>query len=806
MQKRFNLSRLWRFALCLAAAAAVWPAGTYAQGEEAENAETTLSPYFFVETDDPTIDALPLKRTNVDISIAGVMARVRVTQVYENRGEKPLEAIYVFPGSTRAAVFAMRMRIGDRTIEANIRERERAQQEYEEAKEEGKSVTLLQQHRPNVFQMSVANIMPGDTIEVELDYVELLTPEDGVYEFVYPTVVGPRYSKTPAEDAPPEDEFVESPYLHEGDTGNIEFSIKASIQSGIPIKEVSSPSHQISVAMDEGATKAGVAAEEGAAAGTKDFILRYNLRGGEIETGGLLYAAEDEKFFLVMVEPPARVEEAEIPPREYQFVIDVSGSMRGFPLETSKAMMRRLLSRLRPSDRFNIITFAGASTVFYDEPLAAEAENIERAIADIDKLTGAGGTNLDDALARVFALPRHEEALARSCVVLTDGYVSFELEVFDLIRNNLRESNLFAFGIGSSVNRFLIEGMARAGMGEPFVVTKPEEAEASMERFANYIKEPVWSQLSVDYGGLDAYAIEPPSPPDVFTQRPVILFGKYRGEANATISVSGHTAAASGAKSVVLDPSMEDPANEALRYLWARHRIQTLSDYENLRRDEERKQEIVDLGLKYNLLTQYTSFIAVDTTVRNEGGESETVEQPLPLPEGVEDSAVGGGATTVNRFGIHLSRSAAPQLRKLQSLGYAGGMIISSATLAAEPQAADQADGIAAEAVVTGIEDGTTLRVMTGGRVVNIRLLCIEPPQPGTEARKAMMQWLRTRLLGQTIRLVLEEGESWPERPETVEAYAFLGGMNINAELARQGWAKYAPARPNHRFREQFAN
>jgi Ca-activated chloride channel family protein len=212
---------------------------------EADGAERTLSPYFFVRGDGAT-EQLPLKGTDVAVNIAGVIADVRVTQRYRNEGQNPIEAEYVFPGSTRAAVYGLTMTLADRRVVAEIREKEQARAEYQAAKSQGKSAALLEQHRPNVFKMNVANILPGDDIVVELRYTELIVPTDGTYEFVYPTVVGPRYV-SPAEQAAPApgEGWQASPYLPQGVEPTGEFRLKVSLNSAIPLKQTASPSHRV---------------------------------------------------------------------------------------------------------------------------------------------------------------------------------------------------------------------------------------------------------------------------------------------------------------------------------------------------------------------------------------------------------------------------------------------------------------------------------------------------------------------------------------------------------------------------------
>lgn len=602
--------------------------------------DETLSPYFSVESDDPEVDALPLKHTAATVDLAGVIADVTVEQVYVNEGQRPLEATYIFPASTRAAVYAMTMQIGDRTLQADVREREQARQAYEQAKKEGRSASLLEQQRPNVFQMNVANILPGDTINVTLRYTEHLVPEAGTYEFAYPTVVGPRYSNQPADTAPPDEQWVENPYLHEGEAPTYTFDLNATLSAGMPIQQVASPSHEVDVRFADSTQATVSLAPSDEKGGNRDFILRYRLSGGQIETGLLLHEGEDENFFLMMMQPPERVSPEQVPPREYIFVVDVSGSMRGFPLDVSKALLRDLIAPLRPQDRFNVLLFAAGSQVWAEESQSATADNVQRALQFIDRQHGGGGTELVRALERAMALPKAEGA-SRSIVVATDGYVSFEREAFDTIRDHLDEANVFAFGIGSSVNRFLIEGMARVGMGEPFVVTDRTEAEAKAARFRRYISTPTLTQIRAQFEGFEAYDIEPPHLPDLFAERPVVLFGKWRGTPDGQIVVRGKNGEDAFTKTLEVSRYASTTAHDALRYLWARSRINLLSDYQQLRRDEETAQEVTDLGLKYNLLTAYTSFVAIDTEVRADGERVVTVKQPLPLPEGVPNTAVG---------------------------------------------------------------------------------------------------------------------------------------------------------------------
>ena len=605
----------------------------------AADADRTLSPYFFVQGGDPAVDKLPLKGTRADVQISGVIARVKVTQTYANEGTKPIEAVYVFPGSTRSAVFGMQMKIGDRVIVAQIQKREAARQMYEQARREGRSASLLEQQRPNVFQMNVANIMPGDTIEVELQYTELMNQEEGVYEFVYPGTVGPRYTEATEETAGPRDRFTQTPYLRQGEGAPYDWDLGVKLAAGVPIHNIVSPSHKLDTTID--GSNADVRLADGEKGGDRDFVLQYKLNGDAISTGALLFPGDDENFFLMMMQPPRAVADAAVPPREYVFIMDVSGSMRGFALDIAKGLLADIFTGLRSEDRFNVMMFSGGSRVLSPRSLPATQENLEAANRALSGENGGGGTRILPALKRALQMPA-TPGMSRTFVVITDGFVSVEAETFDLIQKNLNEANLFAFGVGRNVNRHLVEGMARAGMGEPFVALGAEDARTQARKFQRYIASPALTGIEVAFDGFRAYDVEPRAVPDLFAQRPIVVFGKYRGAARGEIVVTGTNGQGRFRQAVNVASAREDAGNDALRYLWARHRIARLADNNLLSNSDARVKEVTDLGLKYNLMTAYTSFIAVDSAVRNEDGNSTTVNQPLPLPSGVTDAAVGG--------------------------------------------------------------------------------------------------------------------------------------------------------------------
>lgn len=607
--------------------------------ETVGEADKTLAPYFLVQGD-PSVDQLPLKDTRVDVSVSGVIADVKVRQIYRNEGVRPINASYVFPASTRAAVYAMRMQLGNEIIVAKIKEREQAKKEFEKAKEEGKSASLLEQQRPNVFSMSLANIMPQEQVEIELRYTELLIPTDNVYEFVFPTVVGPRYA-SPGTTNSKTDSFVQTPYQHQGQKPASELHITTRIAAGLPIYDISCPSHKVFPQWQSNGVAQLQLDDSDPFQGNRDFIVRYRLAGDQIASGLLLFQGADENFFLYMAQPPQRVATESIPPREYIFVVDVSGSMEGFPLNTSKRLLRDLIGKLQPTDLFNVVLFAGDSTLLSPQSLEANPQNIAKAIALLEQQRGSGGTELLAAMQQAMSLPR-QEGISRSLLLVTDGFVAGEQGVFDHIRNNLNRCNVFAFGIGTSVNRYLIEGVAKAGMAEPFIVTEEGEAAGVADKFREYVQSPVLTDIQVRANGFDIYDVNPTQFPDLFAQRPIIMFGKWRGPVTGTFELTGKNSQGVFTSQVNVASTQIDEANSALRYLWARSRIAELSDYADYKDQDANQKAITELGLKYNLLTRYTSFIAVREVVTNPTGSAQDVNQPLPLPLRVSELAVGG--------------------------------------------------------------------------------------------------------------------------------------------------------------------
>ncbi len=680
--------------------------------EESEE-DKLLAPYFIIQgtgDDASSVEHFPLRSTDVVTNINGVIAETYVTQTYVNEGDTPINASYVFPASSGVVIHGMTMVIGNEKITAQIKEKEEAKVEYEESKSEGKSASLMEQKRPNVFTMDVANIMPGDTVDIELHYTELIAPRENTYEFVFPTVVGPRYAPpavsgdgedssvsgnsgnstvsggdnaggnngssndSGADDgssdgigaddsksggtgtegdksgsSPDDDDWVASPYLAGGVTPPGDYNITVNLSTGVPIAEVSSKTHAIRINKPDDSTAQITLADPDDYAGNRDFILKYKLTGEEIQSGLVLSGgqaanglSQAENFFMLTIQPPERFEPEDIPPREYIFVLDVSGSMFGYPLDTAKELIHDLVTNLNETDTFNLILFANESAMLSPESLPATARNIKAATRMIDKQEGGGGTSLLPALEDAIALPKKDDT-ARSIVIITDGYISNESDVISCITDNMDSASFFSFGIGSSVNDYLIKQIAGCGLGESFIVTDSEDAAESAADFRTYIEAPLLTDIAITYRGFEVYDVEPSVPSILYAAQPIVLFGKWRGKPSGTITVTGKAGEEEYVQEIPVGNVTVDMEGEAIRYLWARTHLDRIAGYGSIRNDESVKDEITQLGLEYNMITPYTSFVAVSEMIRNTEGESTDVDQALPLPQRVSGLAVGGG-------------------------------------------------------------------------------------------------------------------------------------------------------------------
>ena len=639
----------------------------------------------------------PLKHTDVQAEVSGFLARVKVTQEFVNPSTDKVEAIYTFPLPQNAAVSDMTMKVGGRTIQGLIKKREEAQQLYQQAVQAGHTAALLDQERPNIFTQSVGNIPPGAGVKVEISYIEVLKYDDGGYEFVYPMVVGPRYIPgnptgqqaggwSPDTDQVPDASRITPPvagvhYGKKGTRAGHDISLAVKLDAGVTIKDMQSPTHDIDKQLPTAHT-AEVKLRSENEIPNRDFVLRYQVAGGKIEDallttsqvqktsrdtngGGTETIAMPDGYFTFILQPPDRVRDEDANPRELIFVLDTSGSMSGFPIETAKKVMKRAIEHMRPQDTFNLVTFAGDTRVLFPQPVIASAANIAQATAFLSGQQGGGGTEMmkairvalgDDGSDVVQCKPYEDCAVniarapqqngLRIVCFMTDGYVGNDMQIIGAIQGH-PNARVFSFGIGSSVNRFLLDKMAETGRGEAEYVLNPNEADEAADRFYERVHTPVLTDISVDWHNLPVTDVMPQKPLDLFTAKPLILTGRFTQGARGTITLHGNRAGKPYEREIKVDLPMANTANQALAQLWARTKIDTLMarDWNGMQQGNPQgdlKQQITDLGLRYKLMTQFTSFVAVEEQTVVEGGRTRTIQVPVEMPQGVSPEGVFG--------------------------------------------------------------------------------------------------------------------------------------------------------------------
>lgn len=602
--------------------------------------------------------ACPLKHTDVKAEISGFIARVTVTQQFENPSEEKIEAVYTFPLPDKAAVDDMTIKAGDRVIKAKIKRREEARAIYEAARAKGNVAGLLDQERPNIFTQSVANIAPGAKVTVQISYVETLKFDEGAYEFSFPMVVGPRYIPRQVTDAP----RIAPPVAAKGERAGHDISLEVKLDAGVPIEKLRSVTHDVAIDAPS-STTAVIRLKDKAVIPNKDFVLHYDVSGAKIQDAVLAHNTGQDGYFTLMLTPPERFTVEDVTPKELVFVLDTSGSMSGFPIEKAKETMKLALEGLYPRDTFNLITFSGDTHVLFPAPVPATRENLDKAQQFLAARQGLGGTEMMKAIIAALE-PSGKQDHIRIVCFMTDGYVGNDFEIISEIQKH-KNARIFVFGIGNSVNRFLLDNMAREGRGEVEYVGLNDDGSAAARRLHERMRNPLLTDIRIDFSGVEVSDVYPERIPDLFSAKPVILTGRYARAGSGTVRLRGTMSGKPFERTMTVSLPASEPRHNVLRSLWARQRIGDLMsrDYAGLQRgnvEPQLKEQITQLGLDYRLVTQFTSFVAVEETTVIEGGEPRRVEVPVEMPEGVSHE------------GIYGERVAVAGLRSTGFAGYAG--------------------------------------------------------------------------------------------------------------------------------------
>ncbi|MDM8567326.1 VIT domain-containing protein [Candidatus Halobeggiatoa sp. HSG11] len=596
---------------------------------------------------------MPLKHTDVKIEVSGFVASAVVTQQYQNPFEQPIEAVYTFPLPNDAAVDDMQMTIGKRVIKGLIKRKQEARKIYEQASEQGQRASLLEQERPNIFTQSVANIMPGDNIVITIRYVNILEYSEGNYELVFPMVVGPRYIPgniatghsgtgwSPDTDKVPDASKITPPVLKPGERTGHDISLAVKLNAGVSIKKVHSTSHVIDI-KNVNLHESIINIHPADTLPNKDFILRYQVAGKAPELATIAHHDERGGFFTLMIQPQQTVTEEQVFPRELIFIVDTSGSMSGFPIEKSKQAMRKLIKGMRSLDMFNVVRFAGDTGTLWKQSRPYNQTNADEALRYVDSFRGMGGTEMRTGIVEALGQPAAEGYL-RIAFLMTDGYVGNEFGIFQAIEKERRGARIFSLGVGSSVNRYLLDRAAEVGRGEAFYVRQDENSDKVINKFFKRVDKPALAHIEIDWGSLDVNTIYPAKVPDLWAGQPILLHGRYNQGGKSTVTVRGELAGHRYVQELSVNLPQNQPNNESMATVWARQKVhQLMNKMVRAGQTQDLIEQVTTVGLDFKLMTQWTSFVAVEERIVNVEGKPQTVVQPVELPEGVAYEGIFG--------------------------------------------------------------------------------------------------------------------------------------------------------------------
>jgi len=518
----------------------------------------------------------------------------------------------------------------------------RAERIYKEARRQGHVASLLTQERPNIFTQKVANIEPGEQIDVNIKYFNTLAYVDGWYEFVFPMVVGPRFNPPGYAEgvgavgrgkAGISGQKTEVQYLKPGERSGHDISLAVDINAGVAIEEVTCSNHAISKSF-AGRENLTVKLNSLDSIPNKDFVLRYRVAGKKVKSALVVHRDKRGGFFTLMLYPPAKLSHLKRAPMEMIFVLDCSGSMNGKPIAKAKDAINRALKKLEPGDTFQIIRFSNNASQLGPKPVPVTAENIRRGLDYVESLKGSGGTMMIEGIKAALDF-EHDPERFRLVSFMTDGYIGNETQILAAVHQRLGQSRIFSFGVGSSVNRYLLDRMAKLGKGAAAYIGLDDSAGEIVDLYYERISHPALTDVTIDWGQMDVTDIYPRSVPDLFVGRPVILTGRFSGDGKTKIRIAGKVGNRDQEISIPIDLDDSTAAHKGIACVWARRKIEDLANRAIYDKTRDLPDEIKEVALEYGLMSAYTAFVAVDSSRKTAGDHGITVVVPVPVPEGV---------------------------------------------------------------------------------------------------------------------------------------------------------------------------
>lgn len=608
----------------------------------------------------------PMVSSDIKVDISGPVARTVITQRFVNPSGRWVEAVYAFPLPEDSAVDTLRMRIGDRFVQGRIEERAAARKQYEQAKQDGKRASLVEQQRPNLFQTSVANIGPNETVVTQIEYQQILAPKDGRFSLRVPLVVAPRYTPDPVVHAvrfdqggwsidngpdvkaPIADPRVQRPEMHNPVTLSVDLA------AGFDIGRLESPFHDVAVRRTD-AREASVSLT-GPVPADRDFELVWSPARTNLPQAALLRERHGTGDHLVlMLTPPAQDRMATIRPREVIFVQDVSGSMAGTSIAQARKGLELALKRLRPEDRFNIVIFNNDYRVYAPQSVQATPEAIAEAVESVRGLKANGGTRMLPALewALKDTTPGQRDVL-RQVIFLTDGAVSNETELFALIKRDLGRSRLFTVGIGSAPNSHFMVQAAEHGRGTHVYIGDVSEVQDKMSDLFAKIETPALTDIVLDVPGGQAQTF-PARIPDLYVGDPVVIAVKTP-DAAGIARLRGDGPNGPFEVEIPLDQAAD---RAGVARLWARKHIAKLEAervgrFARAHGAVDLDKQILKTALEYHVTSRMTSLVAIDDApARPTSQRLDSIEIAANLPKGWDPA-------------MFLDAGPAPQIQPLE--------------------------------------------------------------------------------------------------------------------------------------------
>jgi Ca-activated chloride channel homolog len=677
----------------------------------------------------------PQLGTDVDLTVSGPTARARVSQIFRNPTQSWIEAIYVYPLPDGGAVDTLKMVVGDRIIVGDVKERNAAKIAYEEAKAKGQKAALMEQERPNIFTNSVANIGPGETVVVQIEYQEPVRQSGNEFSLRIPLVVAPRYHPAPVvqtvdldargrgwgtvSDPVPDRERIEPPVLDPRVDAPVNpVAIRINLQAGFPLGEVKSEHHAVKMEVPSEDVRI-ITLDDKAVAADRDFELTWKPAAGTAPSVGLFrehVAGSD--YLLAFVTPPALVDaEQQVRSREVVFVIDNSGSMAGTSIVQAKASLLYGLEHLKPADRFNVIRFDSTMDELFPDTVPADSVHLEEAKRFVSALQADGGTEMVPPMKAALTDKRGADpSYLRQVIFLTDGEIGNEQELFDTIVAMRGRSRLYMVGIGSAPNTFLMTHASEIGRGTYTHIGSVEQVEGGMRALFDKLENPIVTNLTANYSGeMDA---TPALLPDLYRGEPVVLAARL-AVADGTLEIGGRIG---DRLWMVTLPVANAAEGKGLSKLWARRKITDAELARTLGQatQEETDKWVLRLALDHHLVSRLTSLVAVDTTPSRPAGARLTrAELPLDLPAGWEFDKVFGGeqAPAPEQTLRREDRAASAAIRLAANAKSAS----TSAPRPAMPTVARQSGGVTLPKTATDAE----LRIVFGLLMLSLSLILL---------------------------------------------------------------------------------